>query len=127
MAETVLDASALMAVLRSEPGAAIVEAAFPDVVISAFNLAEVLAAAVDGGKSLNDAQGEIASLPLRVVAFEGEQIHRSAALRSATRSRGLSLAERACLALAKLLRSPVLTTDRAWLGLELGVKIRLIR
>jgi ribonuclease VapC len=43
------------------------------------------------------------------------------------RQRGLSLGDRACLALAESLRQPVLTTDRAWRGLSVGVEIRLIR
>jgi len=50
-----------------------------------------------------------------------------AALRLPTRSLGLSLADRACLALARRLDLPVITAGLTWLGADVGVEIRSIR
>ena len=62
-----------------------------------------------------------------LVAFDGEQAREAARLRVKTRSLGLSLADRATLALARLRGLPVLTTDRAWRSLRLPIKVEVIR
>ena len=62
-----------------------------------------------------------------MVPFDAEQAYAADGLRTSTRERGLSLADRACLALALQLGAPVLTADRAWEGLVPGVGLEWIR
>jgi ribonuclease VapC len=123
----VLDASALLALINAEPGADIVAAALDEAAISAVNLAEVVTKLIDIGVPALQAWSETASLVPVVVAFGLDLANAAARLRTATRRAGLSLGDRACLALAESLQQPVLTTDRAWQSLSIGVEIRLIR
>jgi PIN domain nuclease of toxin-antitoxin system len=91
------------------------------------NLAEVASAFVEEGVPIDDVRRRLIGLPLHIVPFEGEQVFEAARLRRLTHHGGLSLADRACLALARLRNAPVLTTDRAWRSLKVGVDVRLIR
>src|SRR3972149_11529847 len=124
VSEAVLDASALLAVLQDERGAELVEAAAAGgALISAVNWAEVLSKLADAGEHLEPLSEDLVwSAVLRdvgVIPFGVEDAERVAELRSATRGLGLSLADRACLALAMRLELPALTTDRAWTELAL--------
>ena len=127
MSEIVLDASALMAVLREEPGASAVEAVLDDAAISAVNLSEVQAKLVERGTPAESAWSWLIDLDLDVVDFNVPQAKVAGDLRPLTRARGLSLGDRACLALAQALGVPSMTADRAWSGLEVGIEIRTIR
>jgi PIN domain nuclease of toxin-antitoxin system len=66
-------------------------------------------------------------LDVDIVRFDREQAIQTGVLRSATRSAGLSLGDRAALVLARSLKVPAYTTDRAWLTVSIGVDVRLIR
>lgn len=127
MSSVVLDASALIAFLRREPGGKKVEAVLSNAIISAVNLSEVLAKAADSNEGFEAARSALAGLPLRVVAFDKQQAQLAAGLRPLTRSLGLSLGDRCCLALGLAEESPVLTTDRNWSQLPAGMQIRVIR
>ena len=127
MSEVVLDASALIAVLREEPGAAAVEAVLDDAAISTVNLSEVQAKLVERGTPTEIAWSWLVDLNLDVIDFDASQAKVAGDLRALTRSHGLSLADRACLALARVLGAPAMTADRAWSGLEVGIEIRTIR
>ncbi len=70
---------------------------------------------------------EFESTGARIVPVETEHAERAAQLRESTRSDGLSLADRVCFALAASLGSPVLTADRAWREIDVGVEVQLIR
>ncbi len=122
-----LDASALLAVLREEPGAAAVEAVLDGAAISAVNLSEVQAKLVERGAPAESAWRWLVDLDLRVVDFDAAQARIAGDLRALTRARGLSLGDRACLALAQALGVPALSADRSWAGLEVGIEIRLVR
>lgn len=133
MTDAVFDASALIAYFSDEPGADRVEAALSrGGLISAVNWAEILAKASDAGVSpaaFADAathRGILGQL-LEVVPFNQDAAAGSASLRADTRTRGLSLGDRACLDLARRTRLPVFTADRAWADLELGINVLLIR
>lgn len=133
MSRPVLDASALLAYLRDEPGADIVaEAVAGGARLSMVNLAEVLTIAADRGADPRELMTRLTRQGLLggAVAIEDLTVDDAveiARLRPLTRETGLSLGDRACLALARRLRAPVLTADRAWLDLELGVTLESIR
>ena len=127
MSEIVLDASALMAVLREEPGSAAVEAVLDRAAISAVNLSEVQATLVERGTASELAWSSLVDLDLEVVDFDASQARVAGDLRSLTYAQGLSLGDRACLALAQALGLPAMTADRAWAGLEVGIEIRTVR
>ena len=123
----VLDASALLALIAEEPGASAVQDALPSSLMSTVNLAETLARVVDFGGDVSGLASQVQELGVVIIDFDVRQAEEAARLRAATRSHGLSLGDRACLALAVTRASPVLTADRAWAELDLGVEIRLIR
>lgn len=127
MTESVLDASALLAFLRKEPGADKVRPVLPSAAISAVNLAETYGKLVEYGKRLDDAASQIRRLQLRVVPFDADQAQVVASLWKQTRSAGLSLGDRACLALALTLGVPAVTAEREWKRCDVGVRLILIR
>jgi PIN domain nuclease of toxin-antitoxin system len=125
---TVLDASALLAYVLGEPGSEAVEEAIAESgAIGAVNLAEVLAKLADGGAEPGEAMDRLGVLPIEIVPFDEAAAVETARLRPATSSAGLSLGDRACLAVARLLDRPVLTADAAWAGLVPDVDVRVIR
>ena len=124
----VLDASALLAYLRQERGSSVIKAVIRESAISTVNLAEVLAKGVHYGSSLGESVLKLTSPGgLRTMDFTVEDARASADLRKQTRSLGLSMGDRACLALALRLGVPVFTTDRVWEKLDLPVDIRTVR
>jgi ribonuclease VapC len=129
VAEAVLDASAILALVLEEPGAERVEAFVPGGTASAVNLGEVVAKLRDLGMQEESVDEIVAEMQLRVHGHDLTAALASGHLRPMTRSAGLSLADRACLALAKTLRLPALTADRGWLAVAdaIGVRVELIR
>ena len=127
MSDAVLDASAVLAVLNDETGAAKVEQLLPGAIMSTVNAAEVAAKLVDAGTEPRMAIEFIQRLGLRIMPFLDADIESTARLRKLSRTLGLSLGDRACLALAMREGLPALTADRAWSGLDIGVEVRLIR
>ena len=126
-ADIVVDGSAVIALLVGEPFTSFDPLRLPNASISAVNLSEVLARLQEIGMPENDVAVAVARLNLRVVAFDELQARATAQLRSLTRHFGLSLADRACLALGDRLRCPVVTADRIWASLDVGVEIVMIR
>jgi PIN domain nuclease of toxin-antitoxin system len=127
MADAVLDASALLALLNAEPGADLVAAALPEAIISAINLSEVVAKLADAGMPEAAIREALQSLRLDVMAFGDEQAYDAGLMRPATRSSGLSLGDRGCLSLARRLGLSALTADRGWEDLSIGAEVRMIR
>lgn len=127
MSDVVLDASAVLALVNREPGAAMVAARLPNSAISAVNLAEVFARLSDIGLDENACRRVIAALGLRTLPFDEDDAAMTGALRADTRPHGLSLGDRACLGLAKRLGVQALTADRAWANLPAGVNVIMIR
>ncbi len=122
-----------MAVLRDEEGASVaIEAIADGAAISIINWAEVLSkAAVDGDDPKQVAermqQTEFADADLRIEPVTEADCIEIAKLRPQTTAQGLSLADRACLALAARLKVPALTTDSIWAQAEVPAKVKLIR
>lgn len=127
MAEVVLDASAVLALLHGEPGAALVAGVVHDALISAVNLGEVVGELAEAGVPEAGIRAAVAGLGVRVVPLDEAQAMDVGLLRVATRPAGLSLGDRACLALARRAGAEAWTADAAWGQLSLGVTVRLIR
>jgi len=127
MAKVVLDASALLAYINGEPGAEAVEAVLGEAMISAVNLAETATKLALKGGSRDRPLALLTDAELEVVAFDRALAEETGALAASTRTWGLSLGDRACLALAKRERTTAMTADHAWSRLDIGVDIQLIR
>ena len=122
----VLDASALLALLQDEPGASRVLEALPDALMCSVNLSEVVAKLADLGMPEIDIRRAL-SLGLEIISFDEILAYSAGILRPTTRRAGLSLGDRACLALAQSRSLPALTTDRSWTSLDTDIDIILIR
>ena len=127
MSRIALDASAVLAFLLGEPGGDVVSGHLGDALLSTVNLSEVLSKLIDGGDSDETARLRCGALSVRVVDFDEPSSQSAASLRAATRRFGLSLGDRACLALARREGAAAMTADRAWKELDLGVESMLIR
>ncbi|ASC70942.1 hypothetical protein XM38_018910 [Halomicronema hongdechloris C2206] len=124
MSKVVLDASALLALVNQEPGQAIVAELLSRSWVSAVNASELV---TDQGMSETEVQQVLTALNLQVVPFDERQGLMAGYLRSVTKHLGLSLGDRACLALGFLQWCKMITADKAWAKLELGVEIQVIR
>ncbi len=127
MSEYVLDASALLALLNAEKGADLVQGLLPQSVISTVNLAEVVARLSAVGMPEDQIRDVLAYLGLETMPFDEEQAFQSGFLYKQTQPLGLSLGDRACLALAQITDATAVTSDRAWKDLDIGVGLKLIR
>ena len=97
--------------------------------MSAVNYAEVVGKLVDRGLDPAEMAADLAHLDVEIVPIDRDLAEVAGRLRTQTRSAGLSLGDRCCLALAKHLGAPAMTTDKAWepLGTALGIRIELAR
>jgi PIN domain nuclease of toxin-antitoxin system len=127
----VLDTSALLAALQDEPGRQIVDAALLNEVcyLSTVNLAEFATKCLAGGMSHDDLNTVLDGFNISLIDFNLALALATGDLRSCTRHLGLSLGDRACLALARQMNANVLTADRPWMQLDpaLGFQIECIR
>jgi ribonuclease VapC len=127
-ADCVLDASAVLAVLFQEKGSQRVEPLLPTAAMSSVNMAEALVKLIRRGATPGEALEMFDALGIeQIVAFDEAAAFVSATLLGATASLGLGLGDRACLATGRMLGLPVVTADREWAVLDVGVKIRVIR
>jgi ribonuclease VapC len=122
----VLDASALLAFLFDEPGRAQVAAEIGSSCISTVNLAEVIGKFVQRGIDGRLVLQQIAASTVEIVPFSSEEAALAASLVPCCKPLGLSLADRACLSLALARGLPVLTADRAWGEVDVGVQIDVV-
>lgn len=125
----VLDASAILAAFFNEPGADIVADHMSGALLSTVNLSEVVAKLAERGAPREKILDIIAQLDVEIVPVDQEQAITAGLLRPATKSAGLSLGDRTCLALALTRKAIALTGDRDWLALadHLGVEVMAIR
>lgn len=125
--EAVLDASALIALLWEEPGSDAVEGLLGAAVVSAVNWSEVLQRYDALGLETAGRRDSVEALGISIEDFSGDDAEIAASMWTSTRSAGVSLADRACLSLARRLGLPVHTADRAWETVDVGVEVVLIR
>jgi ribonuclease VapC len=128
MSRVVLDASAILAVIHQEPGH---EKLTPEVLSAAVgstvNLAEVQGKLVSRGWTSDEAWEDATSPVQEILAFNEEHAQIAGDLITQTRHIGLSLGDRACLALGLSLKAPVYTAEKAWKGLKVRIPIHVIR
>jgi ribonuclease VapC len=128
VSSVVLDASAVLALLNNEPGANhLTPELLRNSVCSTVSLAEVQSKLVERGVPAEGAWRATHSSVQQAVPFNVEQAKQAGSLIAQTRPLGLSLGDRASLALALELKAPVYTADRSWKKLKLGVSIHVIR
>lgn len=127
MTDYVLDASAVLAVIQEEPGAERIEAHLDTGCISAVNLAEIVSKLQDRGLGDSEIDELLSLLDLDTRMLDKEGAVFMGKLRQSTKLAGLSLGDRACLALAHSLGATAITMDRAWKNLEVGVAIEVAR
>ena len=123
----VLDASALLAYLQREPGADSVRAVLGGALMSTVNWTEVIQKAAGSQSEAAALRGDLESLGLALEPFSASQAGIAGSLREPTMEFGLSLGDRACLALAIEKGETILTADRVWAQLRLGIGIEVIR
>jgi ribonuclease VapC len=125
VSEYVLDASAVLAYLQKETGWERVETLLLEhrCYLLTVNLTEVLTRLADWKVPVAEIQSRISGLEMVMVPFDIEHARYAAELRESTRSLGLSLGDRACLALAKLKALPAVTADRPWMLLDAKLEI----
>ncbi len=117
----ILDASAVLAWMNREPGAERVsEMLMEGTLISAVNAAEVISKQADLGAPPDRTLSYLRLAGMEIINFDADDAIAVGDLRTATRKLGLSLGDRACIALGLKLRLPVVTTDRAWIRLGLS-------
>lgn len=128
VSEAVLDSSAVLAYLQSEPGSEIIEPILlGKSLVSAVNLAEIVSKLRDGGMPEPVIEEALAELSLTTVPFDADSALATRLLIGLTKSLGFSLGDRACIGLGITRHLPVLTTDRIWERLSLQVEVRAIR
>ena len=125
---TVLDASAVLALVHDEPGADQVADALSGSTLSAVNLTEVVGKLVDADVEAQQLRTLLVSAGVTIKHFGADDAELAGALRSVVGGRALSLGDRCCLAVAVRSDPPeVLTGDRAWAELDLPVRVVLFR
>ena len=124
---SVLDSSAVLAVIFDEPGGEAVVDVLQGGLLSTVNLAEIHTRLLLDGRPAGFAWNSILSMSFEVCSFDDEQARLAGELIWKTRPFGLSLGDRTCLALALQRKATAYTTDRAWKNLSLGIEIEVIR
>ncbi len=127
--KSVLDASALLAYLFDEPGAEIVAKLLDagNALVSSVNYAETVSKLIDRKMPEEVVKITMENLGLEVVSYDEQQALLTGFFRKSCLSYGLSLGDRACFALARVNNFPVLTADRVWKEVSLGIEVSLIR
>jgi PIN domain nuclease of toxin-antitoxin system len=127
MNKCVLDASAILALLNDESGAGMVQELLPVAVVSTVNFAEVVTRLSLLGMPENEIHKTLDILGLTIIPFDEELSFQTGLLAILTKQYGLSLGDRACLALALKTGYSAVTSDRVWKNLEIKLDVKVIR
>jgi ribonuclease VapC len=123
----VLDASAVLCLLQEEKGAERVARVLPEAIIGAVNYSEVVSKLVEAGIDEPTVDDLIDALQLKVIPFDRIHARLAGSLRVTTRKLGLSLGDRACLALAATEQATALTCERIWTKFDAPCKVEALR
>lgn len=123
----VFDSSTLLAITFGEEGAEVAARALNEGIVSAVNASEIIARYVEQGASEKEAREWLQAFDVEIRPFDEALAIAAGLMRETTREKGLSLGDRACMALAIREGARVLTADRAWVELDLDVEVELIR
>jgi PIN domain nuclease of toxin-antitoxin system len=127
MISCVLDASAILAYLEEETGSREVEKLLDEAAVSAVNIAEVASKLAERGAPADRVRQTIEALGVEVIPCDEAIAYRIGDLRNSTKTLGLSLGDRACLATALQHNVRAITADRHWKTVKVGVRIQVIR
>ena len=127
MSAIVFDSSVVIAILMQERGFESAEGLLSEALISTVNLAEVATYLARNSVPKETIQEVLASFPIQVIPFEETLAIQTGCLYPSCKHLGLSLGDRACLALAISRKLPVLTADQVWSKLDLGIPIQVLR
>lgn len=130
MNKVVLDSSALLALINDENGSNIVEALIGNIIMSSVNVTEVAGKVYDILGNNNEDQCKLSIEPFvhSVIDFDKSLCYLAASLKTYTKSKGLSLGDRACIATGLQLDLPIYTADKVWAELDIpNLKLKLIR
>lgn len=127
--KVVLDASAVLAYLQDESGSEKVEVVLSEgkAIMSAVNYAEVVGKLLESGLPESSVKVVMDNLELQIEPLDDKQAWKTGMLRMGTREFGLSLGDRACLALAHIKKLPIITADKQWDKLKSDIKIIQLR
>jgi ribonuclease VapC len=124
MPSAVFDSSAVIALLRNEPGADLIAEYAGEAIISAVNLQEAIKVLLADGASVRVTRGLIDALKLEVRSHDVAGAYAAAALYAATKTKGSGLGDRTCMALAIAEGLPAITTDQQWSELAIpGLRV----
>ncbi len=126
MSAIVFDSSVVIAILKQEQGFELAESSLSDALISTVNLSEVATYLARNSVPSDTIQEVLASFPIQVIPFEESLAIQTGCLYSSCKHLGLSLGDRACLALAVSRKLPVLTADTVWSKLDLDALIQVL-
>jgi ribonuclease VapC len=119
VASSVLDASAVVAVLRDEPGSSQIAGRCSDGLLSAVNLQEVIKVMFLRGFTASGVKYMVDALQLEIIPHTEDHAYQAAALVPVTAKFGSGLGDRTCMAVAIARGLPAITTDRAWANLSI--------
>jgi PIN domain nuclease of toxin-antitoxin system len=128
MSKIVFDASTLIALFAKEKGYEFIKKHMKDAIISSVNIAEVYKYCIETQDLSEDEAKKLVKLSdIKIIEFTGEQALISASLVNKTKQYGLSLGDRACIALGISRSHDIITCDQIWHKLDVGVKIMMAR
>ena len=127
MSAIVFDSSVVIAILKQEQGFELAESSLSNALISTVNFSEVATYLARNSVPNDTIQEVLESFPIQVVPFDKSLALQTGFLYSSCKHLGLSLGDRACLAIAMSRKLPVLTADKVWAKLDLGIQIQVLR
>ncbi len=127
MTRVVLDSSTFLAYVNKKPGGAAVGALLVGALVCSVNACEIATKLFESGKTVTEVRYILENAGFKIVDFDLDLAVEAGGMVTLTKSRGLSLGDRACLALAAREGLPALTSDRAWKDVDVGAAIEFVR
>jgi len=124
----VFDSSALIALFAKEKGFEVIKQHLKNAIISSVNIAEVYKYCIDVQNLTEDECNDIVNISgVKIIEFDQKQALTTAQIYPKTKKYGLSLGDRACIALAIEKECSVLTCDKIWEKVHIDVEFIMAR